>query len=138
MSDETIVADYRGLLTKTEQESQAEFDKAILTLSGGALGLSFAFIKDFIGTAHVAASGLLIASWVCWTLSSAVVLVSFFTSQLALRKAIRQLDQGVLGMERPGGAWDQVTASLNAAGLLLFLAGLTLMLTFLGCNLHFK
>lgn len=138
MTEDEIVAEYRGLLTKTEQESQADLDKAILTLSGGALGFSVAFTKDFVGTAQATATWVLLAAWIAWALSSTSVLISFYTSQLALRKAIKQLDRGALGMERPGGAWDMSTAILNAIGLVLFLVGLGLMIFFLNRNMPFK
>lgn len=127
-------AEYRGLLTKTEQESQAEFDKTILALSGGALGLSFAFIKDIVGSEHVIHTSFLLMAWIAWGFSSLAVLVSFFTSQLALRKAIRQLDGGNLP-KRPGGWFDKLTGGLNLSGLILFIVGLTAMIVFLKYNL---
>jgi len=140
------MTEYRGLLTKMEQESQADFDKTVLTLSGGALGLSFAFTKDVVGTENVIHTGFLLSAWIGWGLSSTAVLLSFFTSQLALRKAIRQLDDGKLEqtdkerMERPGGWYDWLTAKLNPAGLFLFLFGLAMMLVFLCFNVkdHMK
>lgn len=33
--------DYRKLLLTAEQQAQANFDKTVLSLSGGALGVSF-------------------------------------------------------------------------------------------------
>jgi hypothetical protein len=138
MTDEKIIGEYRGLLIQTEQKSQAEFDKGVLALSGGALGLSFAFTKDIVGTAHLGHIGFLLAAWISWALSSTSVLMSFFTSHLALRKAIRQLDQGTIGAERAGGWWDLITANLNLGGLLLFLFGLAMMIVFLNHNLNFK
>ena len=141
MTDEsTVIAEYRALLTKTEQEAQATFDKTVLTLSGGALGLSFAFTKDVVGAHNVVHTSFLLSAWIGWGLSATSVLSSFFTSQMALRKAISQLDQGQLGsdaekMERPGGWYDRLTATLNASGLVLFLVGLVAMMIFLICNL---
>jgi hypothetical protein len=44
MSDHT--SDYRSLLVQTWQKAQDDFDKAVLSLSGGALGVSFIFLKD--------------------------------------------------------------------------------------------
>jgi hypothetical protein len=139
MTDEDkVVADYRGLLTQTEQQSQAQYDKTVLALSGGGLGLSFAFIKDVIGAQHIVHGGCLLAAWIGWGLSSTAVLVSFLTSQLALRKAIKQLDREKLKMERPGGLYDLFTAFLNAFGLVLFLFGLGMMIFFLNFNLKIK
>lgn len=130
MSDqEQIVADYRNLLTKTEQESQAAYDKATLTLSGGALGLSFAFVKDFIGSDPMALSWALLLAWISWALSATSILTSFYLSQQALREAIRQLDCGD-SMQRPGGWRDALTAKLNCSGLCLFALGLVMMIFF--------
>jgi hypothetical protein len=139
MADEDKVrAEYRALLTRTEQESQADFDKGVLALSGGALGLSFAFTKDIVGTTNIIHSGYLLGAWIAWASSSTVVLLSFFTSQRALRKAIKQLDQGTIGVERPGSWWDLSTASFNLLGLGGFLLGLVMMMIFLNYNLHLK
>lgn len=134
---EKAIADYRCLLTQTEQTSQADFDKAVLTLSGGALGLSFAFTKDIVGTAPIAHIGYLLLAWIAWALSSTSILVSFFASARAQRKAIKQLDRGLLP-PRPGGLWDITTDTLNVLGLLLFLFGLTMMIFFLRHNLKLK
>jgi hypothetical protein len=138
MTDAEVTAEYRGLLTQTEQKSQAEFDKGVLALSGGALGLSFAFTKNIIGTGEIIHSGYLLAAWITWAASSASVLISFFVSTLALRKAIKQLDRGTIGMERPGGWWDRATSCLNLMGLLLFLIGVSMMIVFLSHNLDLK
>ena len=111
-----------------------------MTLSGGALGLFFAFTKDIVGTENLNHPGFLLCAWIGGGVSSTAILMSFFTSQLAIRKAIRQLDAGKLGMERPGGWFDRITASLNFTGLILFLFGLGMMMTFLSYNLksHMK
>lgn len=139
--DKIILAEYRGLLTKTEQDSQSEYDKAVLALSGGALGLSFAFTKDVVGTKDLIYSSLLLAAWISWALSSTSILFSFLTSQQALRKAIRQLDKRTSEedveekMDRPGGWYDCFTAGLNLSGGILFLVGLVMMMLFVSFNL---
>jgi len=38
--------EYRKHLVAAEQQVQADFDKTVLSLSGGALGISFAFVKN--------------------------------------------------------------------------------------------
>lgn len=138
MDDPRVIAEYRGLLTETEQKSQADFDKAVLTLSGGALGLSFAFTRNIVGAGEFIHARYLFIAWIAWGLSSTAILFSFFVSTLALRKAIRQLDHGKLGMERPGGWWDRATASLNLLGLALFVTGLVMIIVFLSYNWNLK
>lgn len=134
---EKAIADYRCLLTQTEQKSQADFDKAVLTLSGGALGLSFAFTKDIVGTSPIAHGGYLLCAWIAWALSSTSILISFLVSAYAQRRAIKQLDRPPIP-PRLGGWWDIATARLNLLGLLLFLLGLTMMIFFLRHNLKLK
>jgi hypothetical protein len=131
-------ADYRALLVKTQQDSQTDYDKAVLTLAGGALGISFAFLKDIVGDQRLSHTHLLLFAWGCWGFSLISILGSFFSSQLALRKAIGQLDEDKLGTEHPGGFCDFITSLLNAAGGLLLLIGIILMIVFVSHNLPNK
>jgi hypothetical protein len=66
------------------------------------------------------------------------VLMSFFTSQRACRKAIRQLDSAGKVPPRPGGWMDFGTEVLNITGLVLFVVGLVMMVIFLNHNLNLK
>lgn len=62
-----------------------EFDRAILTLSAGALGLSLAFIKDIVPLNKAIHLLLLFGSWVFFVASILLMLVSFVASQKAFR-----------------------------------------------------
>jgi hypothetical protein len=127
---------YRDLLIEIEGKAQEDFDKTVLSLSGGALGISFAFIKDIVGDDPLIFTGYLIAAWVVWASSVTCVLSSYFFSQQALRKTIKQIDQGAIYSETTGGAFSKITAILNAAGGLLFLAGVILIVIFAFYNLR--
>ena len=126
---------YRTLLSTLERDSQRSYDKAILTLSGGALGVTISVLKNVIHTSTPVAMGFLLASWVCWGLSLSSVLYSFYSSTSALRKAIVQLDDGTIGKQHPGGVYDLATAVLNAASGLFFLAGTFLFVYFAYVNM---
>ena len=63
------LADYRKWLVSAEQKSQEDFDKTILSLSGGALGISFVFLKDVIGPLPILQPGFLLAAWLAWRLA---------------------------------------------------------------------
>lgn len=132
--DESL-KEYRALLLETEQKSQATFDKTLLSLSGGALGVSFAFVRQFVGAGVASEPGVLFAAWICWIASLASVLLSHYFSTLAIRKAIEQLDAGAMGAERVGGHFDTAVAVLNGAGGLLFIAGLVVIAFFVRANL---
>jgi hypothetical protein len=127
--------DFRSLLIKTAQESQSDYDKSVLLLSGGALGVSIAFVKDIIGATHPAHSCLLLTAWILWGVSCASVLVSYYTSSIALSIAIDRVDR-----EPPGksltGAFDVITKILNAVSGLGFLIGLAFFCYFVAANLQ--
>ncbi|MHA3774782.1 hypothetical protein ACXR0O_24940 [Verrucomicrobiota bacterium sgz303538] len=65
-------------MNKLAHESQTDFDKAVLALSGGALGLSFAFTEDVVGPENIVRAGFLLSAWISWGVSSASILMSYF------------------------------------------------------------
>lgn len=137
-SEDDDLSDYRKHLQAAEQKSQEDFDRTVLSLSGGALGISFIFLKDVIGPNPVIEPGLLFAAWVTWGSSTFCVLASHYASHLALRKTIKQIDHKTIRKERPGGLYSSVTAVLNAAGAILFLVGVCTITLFANANLKYK
>lgn len=131
-------ADHRKHLVAADQKSQEDFDKTVLSLSGGALGISFVFLKDVIGPNPIQSPELLFAAWVAWGASTFCVLVSYYLSHLAIRTMIRQIDQDTLHMEKSGGRHTNATTFLNAAGAILFLIGVITITLFANSNLKMK
>lgn len=134
-ADESL-KDYRKLLVAAEQKAQEDFDKTVLTLSSGALGISFAFIKDIVGDQPIIQPQFLLYSWIVWGISVTCVLISFYFSGQALRQAIKQVDAGKIHSQTPGGTYSKLTALLNALGGILFLAGVILIAIFISQNLR--
>jgi len=114
---------YRQLLVTLEHSSQEKYDQAIMTLSGGALGITFAFVKDVASPANDVSCFWLLAAWFSWGVSVTAVLFSFFFSQCALRTAINQVDNRTHRKQRLGGSWNVITAVLNVLGGVAFLLG---------------
>jgi len=133
MVDEPSDDRYRTQLTALEQKAQEGYDKTVLSLSGGALGVSFAFVTNFVERGSMQASGLLVGAWMCWAFSVTATLFSHWTSHLALRRAIRDLDSGS-SPRRPSGWFDVLTANLNLLAGLLFLAGVVSVAYFVWRN----
>lgn len=121
-----------------EQKAQEDYDKTILSLSGGALGISFAFIDKVIGTGAVIQPRLLFCAWLSWGSSVIFVLTSYFFSQLALRRAIKQVDMHQIYIKRPGGFFSIAIDICNVMGGLLFFAGVILIVIFVQKNLGVK
>lgn len=84
--------EYWQQLNKAYIESSSQFDKQVLFLASGALGLSFAFIKDIVKLAEATNKWLLISAW---SLFGAVILlsiISHYTSLKAINKRIHNLN----------------------------------------------
>src|SRR5258705_6835682 len=84
--------DWRKHLVSAEQKSQEDLDKALLSLSGGALGVSFVFLKDIVGAGPLVSVHLLQMAWICWAISTMTVLLSYYGSVYTINRAIQRLD----------------------------------------------
>ena len=129
------ISDYRKQLQTLEQNMQSEYDKAIIALSGGALGVSMAFLKDVVLNHGVHGGNFLLWAWICWGASVTCILFSFYTSALALRRAIQQTDDRAIYLEIAGGKNNCFTKILNFAAGILFLSGVILIVFFASQNL---
>jgi len=133
MSDE--LKEYRKHILLAQEKAQDNYDKTIISLSGGALGISFAFISNIIKPDEICSSGLLFWSWVCWGLSISSILFSYLLSHFALRKTLKQVDDNSLYENHVGGIYDYLTLILNISGGVLFFVGVILISIFVKTNL---
>ena len=129
------LTEYRQHLVLADQKAVEDFDKALFALSGGALGVSFAFLKDVLGPAPWKSTSLLFWAWCCWGFSNFSGLASYYFSHLALRRAMNQTDQGTIFNGMPGGSFTRIINVLNPLGPLLFLGGVALIVLFVRLNL---
>jgi hypothetical protein len=132
--DESL-KEYRTFLISADQKAQEDFDKTVLTLSGGALGISIAFVKDIIGSNPIEVSWALVWAWINWAASLTCTLASFYLSQQALRKSVQQVDSGQIYQETPGGRFSKVTSITNGLGIVFFILGVVFIVLFAYRNL---
>ena len=125
---------YRDHLILAEQKAQESYDKTILSLSGGALGISFAFVNGFVDMDFMKTPETLLWAWILWGASMTMILISYFTSQMALRKAINQTDAKSIYDARPGGCYDIITCIANILGGITFILGVSAMIFFVSSN----
>ena len=117
-----------------QQASSDAFDNNLLTFSGGALGLSLAFIKDVVPLTHASSITLLFLSWIAFAVCIAATIASFWFGKKAQEKHVSYLKQYYL--EYDDGAlnkrsWFTRAMSLcTCVGSLCFYAGLVLTLIF--------
>ena len=127
--------EYRAQLLEYAKESQTSYDKTLITLSGGALGISFAFVDQFISKSPVQQQSLLVTAWTCWIVSLSLILFSFYTSNQAMLRAVRQVDREPALSTNPGGFADRVTALFNLLAGLSFIIGVAAMAWFSNANI---
>lgn len=125
---------YRQALITAGQAMQSEYDKAVMTLSGGALGISFAFLKDIVGTKGLTDFSTLLAAWILWGSSITFILASFFTSTQALRRAVTDTDMHTIYMTLAKSGWTTATKILNGLGGICFFFGLFALVIFVAHN----
>jgi hypothetical protein len=128
------LVEYRNHLVQAQQKAQEDYDKAILALSGGALGLSMTFVKDLIGSNPVAHKGYLLTAWVCWGVSLTSILYSYYTSVSLCTKGIAQVDAGIAYQQPIGGWFRVITRTLNFLAGFGFLIGLVMIVIFAHYN----
>lgn len=127
---------YRAMLVATEQKIQEDLDKTVVSLSGGALGVSFIFLKDIVGGRPILYPSVLMLAWALWAASIVAVLGSYYVGTITFRKTISQVDDGTIDLiPTPGGGWFHLSTVLNVASGLLFVAGVAAMMIFVRQNL---
>lgn len=132
--DTSAVPAYRDHLVKAREKAQADFDKTLLSLSGGALGITFAFVSNFIDSNPIVYPGLLVFAWSSWGISAVCVLFSFYMSHWSLDNTIQEIDKGRLRY-RPGGWAARVTQGFNFFGGAMFFVGVVVTAVFVYWNL---
>lgn len=106
------------------------YDGAVLTLAAAAFGLSVTIV-DKVGRSWMLA---MVAAWIVFTLSIVATVVSFFTSQIACKHRIRELEQSSDQNKGTADKFARITDILNWTSLTTFLAGLILFSFFVIMN----
>lgn len=115
------------------------FDKSMLTLSSGALGVSLAFIKDIVPLEQAAWISLLIVSWIAFALCIVSTVISFPFS-IAAQKRHRELLDEIFTTKNhnlaknESSSWSKAVTVCSRVALILFLGGLACTIMFVVRN----
>lgn len=132
------LTDYRHELLSTKQKTQDNTDKYIITLSGGAIGITISFFKDI----SIDEGVLLLIAWVCWVLSILMALYSMSTSIKAHEKTVSLIDEGIRNNndlmciydhidKKVTNSLDKNTRRVNLAAKIFFLFGFIVVAFFM-------
>jgi hypothetical protein len=114
-------------LRQAHHQASRDFDKAVMTLSAGALGVSIAFVNNV--APHSTETIWLGAAWVAFAMSLLLILGSFLASQHALLYEMR-LPTDASASRRIGGVWGTATAVLNWTSAIALVKGVVALIIF--------
>lgn len=130
MATKAELKKYRASLIDTLRFLNESYDKLLITLSGGALGISIAFLKDIVKLENVKFPDLLLYAWLAFIFSLAAVLGRLMFGIEAYRRAIKQVDSGTIYQERVGGRYSLMTRALHICSAAFLLLGLLMLAAF--------
>jgi hypothetical protein len=129
---------YKKSLLESEKKMQESYDKSVMTLSGGAIGISFTLFVQIITKSDISHAGWFVSAWLCWMTSIGSVMASYFTSVHAHRSAYNAVENHTIYIEHKKCIWTRSTTYLNYFGGALFLIGLILVSVFIYGNMNQK
>ncbi len=133
MDDE--LKEYRKDLIERGRKANESYDKAVMTLSAGALAVSLTFIHDIAQHPIQSSIRFLVIAWSLLVFSLIAIFISLLTSQFAFRTSVTQVDKGVIHESRAGGTFALATLWLNVASAVLFTLGLVFLVVFALMNI---
>lgn len=138
-NDDALYLEYRKHLWEAGKAASEHTDKAILTLSAGALALSMTFLKDIVPLKDVIKLPLIIAAWCAFGSSIACVLFSQYESRRAIDVQMQRLESRIVrdfeSANQPNPHTNR-TNRLNVFAGALFFAGLIFTILFTTFNVR--
>jgi len=132
----------RKSLVDAKREGSRLFDKAILTLTAGAFGLSLTFIRQIVPSIKPETMFILIFAWIGFCISLLSTLISFLTSQSACLRQIEILEAEYLddlsNQDKKNNFENKAsdrTGRLNVISISAFIIGVIFLVIFSIFNL---
>lgn len=123
---------YLEQLNKAFIESSSQFDKQVLFVASGALGISLAFIKDIVTLNIATYKSLLILSWISFGAVIIFCIMSHYTSLKAINFKIENIYQK---KDKTSKRFNLFTKGLNFLMIIFLTLGLVLLNIFIGINI---
>lgn len=141
-----IYRDERKLLMASEEAYAERFDKWIVSLAGGALGVSMAFVKDLVAPRNPIVPMCLFVAWVGFALCIGISLACALVCQRAREKFADALDDAFsrpvsdplhVAAKKQRDRWEPTCiAWLNRLNIAVFVGAAVTLGYFVYCNLE--
>jgi len=115
--------DYLKILYETRKYAGEQYDKLIVYLSSGALVLTVGFIENVVDLSKINDLFLLYSSWICFSTSLIIILISHRTSLLSI-------DLQIKGKEETSDLWNAMTNILNWLSVIALVIGIVSFIIF--------
>jgi hypothetical protein len=138
-SNRELFAAIRDHLNQADLSNSEQFDKAILTLSSGGLGLSIAIIQFIVPLSEASCFLLLWASWFLFGLAIVTTVVSFMTTKEAINETRYYAYQYYMEYKEEYAEkispYSRLTYNLNKASGVLFILAIISIVAFVSINI---
>ncbi len=131
-----LYSKYREDLLKRQLSNNENYDRAILTLSTAALGMTVTFIRDLKQPDWIAA---LMIAWICMVIAIIAIVASYQLSQRAIKDHLefafdyyKRDDVSAADKVSPFSVWHE---RMVACAGVAFILGIISILFFFGLNL---
>lgn len=127
-----MAENYRDWLVKAHHTASQDFDRAVMTLAGGGLAISLAFVRDI--APQPKHEWMLASGWIGFTVSLVCIFISLITSQATSLRMIEDMDEG----RKPGDRFDMpgwATTIVNGLAASALVTGVGFLVLFALYNL---
>ncbi len=133
-----VYQQHRGKLQEIWIDQSRELDKAVLTISSGALAISITFIDKIVHGHEILFPFFLLLSWLLFALTMFTTTLSFLTSRKSLGKQIDLYDDyyiNNLPVERREKFYSFITTVLSVVSIICLVSGIASISYFAYANL---
>jgi len=122
--------DYLKILYEARKYAGEQYDKLIVYLSSGALLLTVGFIKNVVDLSKINDLFLLYSSWICFSTSLIIILISHRTSLLSIDLEIKG--------KKTSDFWNAMTDILNWLSMIALIIGIVSFIIFVSMAFSIK
>lgn len=126
---------YRDALTKVKEKSEDNFEKNITYISAGGLALSLTLIDKIVDIEVSSFKLILILSWIFFTMSLLVNLMSHYISSYYHDLVINELDEKDPDVFKNIDKRNSMMRKINVINVFILILGIMLLVTFSSINI---
>ena len=118
-----------------KKEQIQDYAKYLMLVSCGIFSVSFLFIEK-ITTPPISEKGFLLVSWICFSATVIILILSFLFSSKAFDKEIEILDSNQSGENKKvSNTWNSLGIIFNILSFIVFVIGFIFLFIFAYNNL---